>query len=298
MVEFFMCGLWSLECAVWRVCVCAKIVEFGVKSRVYRVCGVRRHRQLCLPRKMAFHGRGNYITFLSKVLRLPRKIKQKYCPCQIKRLSTRCGTRANVMKCHACHVKRHYNLCWNLQKKNAAFRIGPNQIKFGRDITLVFCHDKQIIHIDEQSTRTTFHRPKNKHGSSEQLSVLHHVRPFARSQRDNWRTQGLQFETHNEFSPNAFPVQRWDTPDTEWKANNHIPFAKWYCHEWASDAPKVLSQFPDSPKTKTKQGVGEDISGRSWTLSCYYYVFRYFSGMLRNWVFGLSLFILPFLSAV
>ena len=34
------------------------------------------------------------------------KTSQKYCACHTKRLSTRCRTRLNVTKCHACHAKR------------------------------------------------------------------------------------------------------------------------------------------------------------------------------------------------
>ena len=72
----------------------------------------------------------------SKVLRLPRKMddghvqsaapatktathllktSQKYCACHAKRLSTRCRTRLNVTKCHACHAKRHDNLLGHIR---------------------------------------------------------------------------------------------------------------------------------------------------------------------------------------
>ena len=60
---------------------------------------------LRLPRKMTID--------TSKVLRLPRKTathllktSQKYCACHAKRLLTRCRTRLDVTKCHACHAKR------------------------------------------------------------------------------------------------------------------------------------------------------------------------------------------------
>ena len=42
------------------------------------------------------------------------KTSQKYCACHAKRLSTRCRTRLNVTKCHACHAKQRH--IGNLQK--------------------------------------------------------------------------------------------------------------------------------------------------------------------------------------